>query len=390
MNNTSLINLSSTIVGSTGDIFALGLFLIVVVFLITMLRPKMFTRVMTILFALIILGTVVSFVVLATSTHTDFVNAMNNFAGTGISYNGIIGQAATNGWSYVPVTTGITLLSTPLAVLLFTGNNFSAAAAGEIKNVKRSMVYAIIGSLFFAWILNVIGTILSLNLVGYQFTQASLALGSKWPLVAPPWMPLFMSMVTHNMVVLLVIQFGWLLCFFWNLSSFLLVATRYVFAFSFDRAFPTMFSNISERFHNPLNSTILNFILAIVFLAIATYTPFIGLFLNSVAIWSVVWFLASLSAIILPYKKKDIASSLPGARWPIPLIAIVGAVSMIFMAANLYFSVTTPSIGPSTPQADSILVGIFVAGIVVYLINYFYQKRKGFDLNMAYAEIPPE
>jgi amino acid transporter len=244
--------------------------------------------------------------------------------------------------------------------------------------------------LFFAWILNVIGTILSLNLVGYQFTQASLALGSKWPLVAPPWMPLFMSMVTHNMVVLLVIQFGWLLCFFWNLSSFLLVATRYVFAFSFDRAFPTMFSNISERFHNPLNSTILNFILAIVFLAIATYTPFIGLFLNSVAIWSVVWFLASLSAIILPYKKKDIASSLPGARWPIPLIAIVGAVSMIFMAANLYFSVTTPSIGPSTPQADSILVGIFVAGIVVYLINYFYQKRKGFDLNMAYAEIPPE
>lgn len=390
LNDTSLINLSATIVGSTTDIFALGLFLIVVAFLITLLRPRIFTRVMATLFVIIMIGTFASFVVLASASHADFVNDVNGFAGTGISYNGIISEAAANGAPYVPITTGVTLLSTPLAVLLFNGQNYSAAASGEVKNVKRSMVLAIIGSLIFAWIVNVIGTVLSLNLVGYQFIQASLALGSKWPLVAPPWMPLFISMINHNPLVLGVVQLGWILTFFWNLAAFLLVATRYVFAFSFDRAFPTMFSNVSERLKNPVNSTVLNFVLAIIFLAIASYTSFIGLFLNSVAIWSVVWFLASLAAVVLPYKKKDIAASLPGAKWPVPLVSLVGVVSMILMAINFYFSVTTPAIGPSTPGADLLLGVIFVSGVIVYAANYFYQKSKGFDLKLVYSEIPPE
>jgi len=63
---------------------------------------------------------------------------------------------------------------------------------------------------------------------------------------------------------------------------------------------------------------------------------------------------------------------------------------MVFMAANFFFSVTTPAIGPSTPQADAILAAIFITGLVVYAIMYMRNKSKGINLNMVYSEIPPE
>jgi amino acid transporter len=390
LNNSYLVSLSSTLTTTTSWVFILGLVLIVLAFLITILQPKIFSRVMIALFSLIMLGTVVSFLVLATSSHSNFVNAINGVGGTNITYDGIINKAKSAGWSFVPITTSITLLSTPLAVLLYNGQNYSAAVSGEVKSVRRSMLYAIVGSLIFAWIINVIGTVLSLNVVGYQFIQASLALGSSWPLAAPPWMPLFISMLNHNAAVLLLVQLGWILTFFWNLAGFLLVATRYVFAFSFDRAFPTSLSDISDRFHNPIKSLILNFGVAVIFLAVATFTSFIGLFLNSVAIWSVVWFLASLVAVVLPFRKREIASSLPGGGWKVPLLTIIGVISMAFMAVNFYFSVTTPAIGPSTAQADVILAVIFVVGLVVYFTSYFLRKRRGIDLKLIYSEIPPE
>ncbi len=327
---------------------------------------------------------------LGTSTHADFVNALNGYGGTNITYSGIISQAQASGWSSVPLSMGASLLSIPLAVLLYNGQNFSAAAAGEIKNVKSSMWYAILGSLFFAWLLNIIGTQLSINVVGYDFVQAALSLGSSWPLAAPPWMPLFVSMLTHNFALLFLIQLGWLLTFLWNIPGFLLVATRYVFAFSFDRVFPGRFADINDRFHFPIKAMILNTICAIIFLTLATFTSYLGIFLNSVAIWSIVWFLGSAVAVILPYKKKDLVKSLPGSGWKVPFLSIVGFIAMIFMAVNFFYSVTTPAIGPSTPGADAILITIFVAGLIVYFVSNSINKRKGIDLKLVYADIPPE
>ena len=60
------------------------------------------------------------------------------------------------------------------------------------------------------------------------------------------------------------------------------------------------------------------------------------------------------------------------------------------MIANFYWSVTTPAIGPSTFQADSILAVIFVTGLIVYIVSNSYHKAHGVDLRAIYAEIPPE
>jgi APA family basic amino acid/polyamine antiporter len=387
--SAALIGLASAVTAPV-TAYVLGLIMILVSFLIIIPGPKIFSRLMTIMFAIVMLGTFVSFGVLASNSHVDFVNAFNRMVGPTVTYDSIISQAKSAGWSFVPISLGPTMLSIPLSVVVYNGFNYASAAAGEVKQVKRSVPLGIFGSLLFAMILTIVGAQLSLNILGYDFVQASFVLGSSWPLPAPPWVPLFVSMLNTNFLVVLLIQLAWLVSFFWNTAGFLLVATRYVFAFSFDTVLPSWLSDVDDRFRFPTKAAVLNFVVAAIFLVIATFTPWLGLFLNAVAIWSILWILTSLAAIVLPFKKKELLSSMPGGTWKVPLISMVGVISLILMIANFYFSVTTPALGPSTTQADMILAGIFLSGLIVYVASYFVHKSKGLNLSMVYSQIPPE
>ncbi|HXY82247.1 MAG TPA: APC family permease [Candidatus Saccharimonadales bacterium] len=387
--NVGLIALASAVT-SPVTAYVLGLLMILISFLIIIPGPRVFSRLMAIMFAIVMVGTLVSFGLLMSYSHTDFINSFNQMVGPNVSYNSIINQAQSAGWSFAPISWGATLLSIPLSIVVYNGFNYASAAAGEIRNVKRSIPIAIFGSLLFALILTIVGTQLAVNVLGYDFIQASFSLGANWPLPAPPWAPIFMTMLNPNIGVVFLIQLAWLVSFFWNTAGFLLVATRYVFAFAFDGVLPVRFADVGDRFHFPTKAAVLNFIIAAIFLLLATFTPWLGLFLNAVAIWSIVWVLTSLVAIILPLKKKELMSSLPGGTWKIPLVSIVGVISLILMIATFYFSVTTPALGPSTLQADMILSGIFLSGLIVYVASYYDHKKKGANLSMVYSEIPPE
>lgn len=387
--NPSLVSLASY-VATPVPTFAVGLTMIAVSSLIIMPGPRVFSRILTVLFAVMMLGTLISFGVLLSSSHAGFVSAINDFGGTGASYNGIIKQAQSAGWSFAPVSLGATLLSVPLSILVYNGFNYSAAASGEVKNVRRNIIIGIFGALVFSMVVTIIGVQLSVNVLGYDFIQAAFSLGSNFPFAAPPWMPLFLSMLNTNSVVVFLMQLAWVVSIFWNTAAFLLVATRYLFAFSFDRVLPTRLADVSQRFHFPLKAAVVNFVVATVFLIIATFTPWLGLYLNSVTIWSVLWVITSVVAIILPLRKRDLMGSLPGGTWKVPLISIFGFITMILMAINLYWSVTTPAIGPSTFQSDAILSVIFIAGVLIYVTSYYHQKSRGVDLKTIYSEIPPE
>jgi basic amino acid/polyamine antiporter, APA family len=387
--NAGLVGSAATASSPTGG-FLIGLFMIAVSSLIILPGPRAFSRIQTVLFGIIMLGTLISFGVLLTSSHNQFVTDLTGFAGTNITYDGVINQAQAANWSFVPVALGPTLTSIPLSILVYNGFNYSAAAAGEVKNVKRSMLIGIFGSLVFSMIITIVGAGLTANILGFKFIQAAFFLGSAFPLPAPPWMPLFLTALNSNGIVVTLIQAAWVISIFWNTAAFLLVATRYVFAFSFDRVLPTWLADVNQRFHFPLKASVLNFAIAAIFLFIASYTPWLGLYLNSVTIWSILWVIVSIVAIVMPFRKRDLVSSLPGGRWKFPLLSIIGVITLPLMLANLYWSVTTPAIGPSTVQADSILAIIFVSGLIVYFVSNAYHKSHGVDLKAIYAEIPPE
>ncbi len=169
----------------------------------------------------------------------------------------------------------------------------------------------------------------------------------------------------------------------------MLVATRYVFAFSFDRVFPVKLADINDRFHFPIKASALNFVISMTFLVITVYTSWLTSLLNSTAIVALVWAIGSVPAILLPYKNKEIVASLPGAKWKVPFIAIIGAASAVLNFVVFYFALAIPGVGPSTPQSDAVLAGVFVSGPVFYAIRYRYLRGKGIDLKLAFAQLPP-
>src|SRR5208282_4182230 len=116
------------------------------------------------------------------------------------------------------------------------------------------------------------------------------------------------------------------------------------------------------------------------------YTSYIGQVLNTTTIWAIVWIIVGISAIVFPIRRKDLAKGLPGGP---RALQIFGFLSVIAMGITLYFAVTTPAIGPSTPAADALLITIFGSGVLIYLARYFYFKGKGINLGAILQEIPP-
>jgi len=387
--NPSLIALTS-VVSQPMPAFIMGIGMLIVGALIGGSTAKVFHRAMLVLTALIVIGALVAFVILGSSTHADFVNALNGYGGTSITYDGIINQAKATGWSWSGTTWAMTLSSIPLGLLLFASPTNASLAAGEVKNVRKSMPVAMFVCLIAGLVVDGLGTLLVVDVVGYPFLQATTVLGSSWPLAAPPWAIMFISMLTNNVGLLLILQLGWLAFYPWAIGQGFLTSTRYIFAFSFDRAFPYMFADISERFRFPIKAMLLSFTGQVIFLIFTAFTTLVGAFLNLTAIMCIVWAVGSLAAILLPYRKKEIAQVLPGSKWKIPLITIMGTISFIIMCAVTYFAFSTQVVGPSTPASAGALIMIFLVGGLIFGARSMQLKKQGFDLKAVYSEIPPE
>ncbi len=381
---------------TTNTIFEYGLLVLIFGTLITAFGPKVYSRIMLFLAAIIFLGTFIFIGVAAFTSPSSFANAFNSFTsanGLNATYNSIITNAGTAGWAYQPVTFGLTLASVPFGVLLFNGFNYSVYVSGEMKDVRKSMLWGVILALVICGVIDIIGLYFGVKMIGYEFNQAAFYLfgkgSSAWPFPGvSPWIALFTPMVINNAYLSTFVQLGWLLFFIWWAAALILAISRYVFAFSFDRVLPTALADVNQRFHFPLKATALTLGIGIFFLIDFTYlNTYLVATLNTTAIWAVVWVVVGLAAIVFAVKKKDMAKALPGGP---ALLIVFGLLSMIVMSATFYFAATNSAIGPFTPAAQGLLIGIFISGLVIYAISYYYHKGKNINLDMVLKEIPPE
>jgi len=383
--NSGLISWAQSFANPT-DIFLSGM-LGVIGFgvVVTSLGAKIYSRLMVALAIIIMVGTITVLGLLAVTSQSSFATDLASYFNNQITYSGVISAAP----SYIPITTSVTLLSIPFGVLLFNGFNYSVYISGEVKNTKYSMLWGVLIALAICAVIDIIGLFLSMRMLGYPFNQAAFALfgAGKFPLGVSPWLAVFMPAVAGSPYLATFIQLGFLIFFPWWGCGLVLSASRYVFAFSFDRILPSAFADVNPRFHIPIRATIVTLFVAFILMYFTVYTSYIGQFLNTTTIWSIVWIVVGISAIVFPIRRKDLATGLPGGKIA---LQIFGLLSVIAMSITLYYAVTTPAIGPSTAAADGLLAAIFGSGIIIYLARYFYFRGKGINLGSVLAEIPPE
>jgi basic amino acid/polyamine antiporter, APA family len=387
-NNSGLVSWGMNFASSTSNLFWGTLLVIIVAFVIISLGPRIYSKIMIGMAVLIFAATFIFIAAYASSSNASFAAGISTMTSGSVTYTGILQQAQAAGITFTPVNTSATLLAIPFGVLLFNGFNYSVYIGGEVKSAKRSMMWGVLIALLICGIIDCIGLYFVVNSESYQFVQAAFGLNGlgKFPL-ASPWSPLFVPAVLSNAYLATFVDFGFLLFNFWWAAGLAIAISRYVFAFSFDRLLPTAFADINDRLHIPLKGIALSLVIAVILVYISVYTSYIGQLLNTVTIWTIVWVLIGIAAIMFPFVKKDMAMDLPGGRWLLP---IFGLLTILAMGTTFYWSVTNPAIGPSTPSSAALLVVIFASAVVIYAIRYYYYKGKGVDISATLKEIPPE
>ena len=168
--------------------------------------------------------------------------------------------------------------------------------------------------------------------MGYRFY--GVLSGEYWAAVtkAPTyWFPypgMLAAMFLHNellQVVLLTLLSLW---FFGWAGSVFLSSTRVIFAAAFDRILPEWAAKVDDRTHVPVAALLLMLVPSIPISYLYAYnTNFYGYTLDATVVIAITYFGTTLSAIVLPWRRRDIYKASPIAKYElagIPLVTISG------------------------------------------------------------------
>ncbi len=236
------------------------------------------------------------------------------------------------------------------------------------------------------------------KVVGLDFNQAVAWLSYNPPadgtvVEAYPVFITYAAVIIQNGLLLGLVGLGMVLWSYFWLPSAQMIATRSIFAWSFDRLVPEKLSEVSPRFHAPWLAIVVSAIVSEVFLVL--YWQGVFSFLQPALAYNIIFLVASLAGIVFPYLGKTKAlfesSSMNYRVAGIPVISIFcGVVGAVWFAMGTYFMLTVSGLYLNSQQG-LITTGLqFAIPFVLFFIAKWYRARQGIDLNATFSEIPPE
>jgi amino acid transporter len=348
------------------------------------------------LFALSIIGVAIAFVVLIVNGRSDFRSAVGHYGG---SYDGIIAAAKKTGFAGSGgFNLGHTILAMPLAFASFGYAIVTAYAGSEIRSPKTSGRRVMVISLGISVLVVAILMALASRTFGNDFLGSSTVLsnaGSKaYTLPAPASFFFYVSMLTGSTVVTVIINISFIVAFIVALPATFLIATRNLFAWSFDRIIPDKVSEVSERTRSPLVANVVVLVVTLAYLAVIVFAggSFLTLLYTSGIAELLTFMVVAVAGIAFPYRRKVLykESSIVKSFFGLPQITVVAAVSLAVYLLFFISLLTADALGANSSTGIRATVIIAVVSIVVYPISKVVNRRRGVDLGLAFRELPPE
>ncbi|MGH3042661.1 MAG: APC family permease, partial [Gaiellaceae bacterium] len=397
LGNDTLVNWSVDVSGDW-PVFLIGTGILVLVLLVLSLNTRIIRNIFMIGFIPALLGTFVTLGVLFTTSKAEFEAKFNTFMAEradGQTYEGLVDQASSAGFSAGDATFMGALLALPIGYWIYIGFTYSAYIGGEVKQASKTQPRMIIATLLFAFAVYMLAFWRYYDVVGQDFTNSVVYLGDDAGIPVAPVLNFFVGIMTGSTVLNVIMGVSFIL---WNVLLLFVIAmicTRNLFAWSFDGVAPRQLATVGERSHAPWVAAILITAIAVVLLALYVFTSFFTIVVNYIVIFSVAFWLTSFAAILLPYRRRDLFEQAPQAVKRkivgIPVITLLGVGNLILFTLILIASFDTPAFsGPTGNRAIAFVVGIYVAGFVLYYISRAVRRQRGVDLDLLYKEIPPE
>src|SRR6266446_1328629 len=361
-----------------------------------LLGTRRVARYMVFSFAIVWLGMAIWFIGLAITGHDAFVTNFNAHSGTTIS--AVTSAASKAGFS---AGTAIDWAGTIFAIIyafqVFTGFQWTGYFAGEIKNVRRTATTSIMGALLISAVLYILATLLVYNTYGFSTFGSLVYLGFNTPnspLGFAPYLPSLVKFLVLPGFLQVFVAACFVLSVLWWTPTGFLIATRNLFAWSFDRLAPAGVAEVNDRLHTPVVATITVAVWVEVLNYLNIYQGLSALLINVIAVMAVAFIAVALSAIIMPFARPNIFNSAPSmvrARIAgVPWLTIVGVVMLLSWGFVLYVTFATTAFGQIAPKSMIEAFAVPILGAIYYLVVRVVRARQGIQLTAAFQEIPPE
>jgi basic amino acid/polyamine antiporter, APA family len=420
--NSYYASLAATLAAGFGfntTVFWITTAIILLGLLIAAAGMKFYVRLQYVLFAGSAVSALTILFVLATTSHSTFVTAFNKFTlplvqGQGANVTSAV-QSAGGYYQYILNTAnlgtpafswGNTLALMGIIWVSFGYAFWSIYNLAEIKkagNLRTQAWMQVGSSLLFAVFLLALWFLLE-SVVGLKFLDSFYTLYYKFdPSTNPiaffytPYYPALVASISSNAWVWGLILLGLTFGIFQVILIVYFASTRIMLASSIDRVLPEKVSYVNNRTHSPLIALIISAIGCEAFLYLIIYHTSITSYFTTAGLGTqIAYVLISITAILFPYRKKQIFESSPIGKYKlggVPWISILGVLSLIVNLYIGYIFVAGPSFtGVTAPTLSSIefVIGIFVACLVVYLIAWGVRRSQGIDLKLSFSEVPPE
>ena len=407
--NTTLAEWAASTASPAG-IFWIGSGVLVLAGLLLTSGTRRYFSVQKVLFAIAVVGTIViALVLLFGNTDTFFSNFERL---TGLTDGEVITAAEGFGWTSAPISFGASFafLIWPLLPLL--GAVQSVGIGGEIKSVRRTQLFGILGALIITALVIALFDVLATKVFTYDFQGAigfnsitglfdpasdAWAYSTESTIGASPWFTVLVGILADNIWLAIVVMatfFAWI--WFW-IPAEIAYTTRTMIAWSFDRIAPNRLGEVSSRFGTPTLAIWISTAGAIVFMWFIAFQA-IAL-LTLIEALTVVWGTAMISAVVFPRVRRQLFDVSPASEQRlggVPLMSITGALAAIFLAVVLVMLWNDEIAAGPLFTSDGVrgefwlLLGAVVFGIVWYLAMKAYRRRQGIDISLAFRQIPIE
>ena len=371
-----------------------GLIYFIAIALVMIRGTKWSFRVQWGMFVLIVLGTI-AFIVAAMAGFGVFQQRFDAMSGTTVAK--VMSDAVSAGYMK-EVTISGTFLGTVFSFLNLTGYFFSVYFSGEIKDVRKSQLVAIVGGVvIFSAIMWVAYVAIYAGMSKDFFGAISYLYMTGNPNYTLPFIAPFpqflMPYMTSNPILIVLVGLGFAMAPLAAGLAYILLLTRNVFAWSFDRVVPTKLSALDRRYNSPYMALILVIVLSMIAQVLWLYTNWLSYIAYGITGMFLATAIAGIAGAVFPYRRKDLFEAAPNMVKRriagVPVMTILGVLTFLVSAFVAYATIMPAYIGTINYTYVGVIILTCIVAIVIYFVSAAYHRRK-IPLSLTFKEIPPE
>jgi amino acid transporter len=274
-----------------------------------------------------------------------------------------------------------TLLMMPYFAL-FTYPWFNAAPSVGSELKDKTSRWNVPISLVLAFLVVTIPFATMYYVGGFQFTTAAFSNRTLVENHSFNFWTLAMG-VSSNWVQALVIGVGWIVLTVAILAFGIITISRYMLAQAFDRYLPTQLAYVSPKYGSPVIAHLLDLVVTVVLIGLAAFLYGTISSLYGAVMASMIYFaFVGVAAVVYAGRKEK--------GWSKILLATAGVLQTIVFVYLTYQFLTYPTIWGGNTLAYGYIAVSFVVSAVIYVIAKFRREKEGFNISLAFREIPPE